>query len=107
MEWQAAKRIGYTPKTTFWQDFTIADTFGIQAIKDTAERAFTEWKDNIEYLTELIMVINHKCWYWYEKNQEFSVCYNDLYYMYDGMAIDYIEKTMGQKELSYYFSTLD
>ena len=53
------------------------------------------------------MVINHKCWYWYEKNQEFSVCYNDLYYMYDGLAIDYIENTMGQKELSYYFSTLD
>ena len=107
MEWQAAKDIGYTPKTTFWQDFTIADQFGMQSIKDTAERAFNEWKDNIEYLTELIMVINHKCWYWNEKNQELSYFYSDLYYQYDDMAINYIEETMGQKELSYYFNTLD
>ena len=26
---------GYEMKTTFWNDFTIADAFGINAIKDT------------------------------------------------------------------------
>lgn len=37
---------GYEMQTTFWQDFTIADAFGIDAIKDTFNRAFKEWKDN-------------------------------------------------------------
>lgn len=26
---------GQEPQTTFWQDFSIADKFGIDAIKDT------------------------------------------------------------------------
>lgn len=53
---------GYQPKTTFWMDFSIADKFGIAAIKDTYDRAFKEWKTNHVYLTELVMVLNHKIW---------------------------------------------
>ena len=34
---------GYETFTTFWQDFTIADRFGVSAIKDTFKRAFNEW----------------------------------------------------------------
>lgn len=34
---------GYEFKTTFWIDFTIADQFGLEAVKDTYERAFNEW----------------------------------------------------------------
>ena len=45
--WQIAKEIGYTPITTFWDDFSIAEKFGEQAIRDTAERAFEEWHTNI------------------------------------------------------------
>ena len=26
---------GYETKTTFWEDFTIADAFGVDAINDT------------------------------------------------------------------------
>ena len=55
---------GYQPKTTFWMDFSIADKFGIAAIKDTYNRAFKEWKNNHVYLTELVMVLNHKIWQW-------------------------------------------
>lgn len=40
---------GYEMQTTFWQDFSIADKFGISAIEDTYERAFKEWKDNYIY----------------------------------------------------------
>ena len=36
----------YQPKTTFWMDFSIADKFGIAAIKDTYNRAFKGWKTN-------------------------------------------------------------
>ena len=53
---------GYTTITTFWQDFSIADKFGIDAIKDTFNRAFNEWKGNYQYLTELVLVLNWKVW---------------------------------------------
>ena len=33
-------------KTTFKNDFTIADKFGASAVKDTFNRAFNEWKNN-------------------------------------------------------------
>lgn len=57
---------GYELQTTFWDDFSIADKFGISAIKDTYKRAFEEWKDNFKYLTELILVLHHKIWQYHE-----------------------------------------
>lgn len=45
---------GYELQTTFWEDFSIADRFGLSAIQDTFKRAFEEWKNNYKYLTELI-----------------------------------------------------
>lgn len=45
-----AEDLGYTPITTFWQDFSIADKFGPAAIRDTFKRAFAEWKGNYKYL---------------------------------------------------------
>jgi hypothetical protein len=33
---------GYQMKTTFWQDFSIAEKFGLEAIRDTFKRAFDE-----------------------------------------------------------------
>ena len=70
---------GYETMTTFWQDFTIADKFGVAAIKDTFNRAFNEWKNNYQYLTELVMVLNWKIWEYYEKNREFAEVYNKLW----------------------------
>ena len=57
---------GYELQTTFWEDFSIADRFGLSAIQDTFKRAFEEWKNNYKYLTELILVLNHKIWQYYE-----------------------------------------
>jgi len=34
--------IGYEPKTTFWTDFSIADMFGVEGVKDTYNRAKDE-----------------------------------------------------------------
>lgn len=49
---------GYETFTTFFEDFTIAEYFGVNAIKDTYNRAFNEWKNDYKYLTELVMVLN-------------------------------------------------
>ena len=86
--------------TTFWEDFSIADAFGIPAIKDTYKRAFNEWKDQYMYLTDLVVVLNHKCWQHYEKgNQEYSDLYSDLYYNTHDYACEHLKG----EELSYYF----
>lgn len=106
MSWQMAEYLGYKPLTTLWEDFSIAESFGTAAIKDTASRAFNAWKDNYKYLTELIMVINHKCWYWNDKgNDKLSQFYVDLYYEYDARVIKLLEND--KEAITYYFRTLD
>ena len=60
------KIFNYECFTTFWTDFSIAATYGISAIKETYQRIFTEWKNDYKYLTELVMVLNHLGWDFYE-----------------------------------------
>ena len=55
-KWTMAQQLGYQPITTFWEDFSIAEKFGADAIRNTAVRAFNEWHTNIKFLTELIMI---------------------------------------------------
>lgn len=102
MEWGIIE-FGYEPKTTFWQDFSIADMFGIDAIKDTYNRAFKEWKNDYIYLTELIMVLNWKIYQYYEKNDEYARIYNDLWVCSDEYAVNHLK----DEELSYYIRTTD
>lgn len=90
--------------TTFWEDFSIADAFGIRAIKDTYKRAFKEWKTDYRYLTDLVMVLNHKCWQHYEVgNEEYSRLYSDLFYK----AQEYAYDNLKGEELSYFIRVTD
>ena len=67
---------GYTQRTTFWDDFTIAERFGLPAIKDTYKNAFTSWKTDVVFITELVLVLNWKMLYMDEKHMtEKSVMY--------------------------------
>ena len=45
-KWNIAEITGYDPMTTFWQDFSMADKFGNEAIADTYRKVKAEWKDN-------------------------------------------------------------
>lgn len=94
---------GYETFTTFWQDFTIAEKFGTSGILDTFNRAFEEWKHDYKYLTELVMIVNHKCWSWYGRNSAYSELYADLYYK----AHDYALKNLKEEEIAYYFRITD
>lgn len=82
---------GYVPKTTFWEDFSIADVYGAKAIQKTYNRAFSECKSDVVYLTELILVLNHKCWQNYQKNDKLSKLYSNLYYQALEYAVDNLE----------------
>lgn len=97
------KLFDYECFTTFWNDFSIAENFGIPAIEDTYSRAFKEWKHDCKYLTELVMVLNHKIWWWYEKNDAIAQVYNDLWMK----ASEYAETHLKGDELSYYLRTTD
>ena len=94
---------GYTQITTFFEDFSIADNFGVNAIKDTYKRAFAEWKDNYKYLTELVMVLNWKSWQHYHKNDEYAKLYVELYEKADAYACENLKGD----ELAYYYKTTD
>lgn len=94
---------GYEIKTTFWSDFSIADAFGIDAIKDTFNRAFSEWKNNTEYVTELACVMSWKSCAWYEKNNEYSTLYADYYHKVDEWCMNNLKG----KDMDYYLKWTD
>lgn len=101
--WPIEEMTGYKPKTTFWLDFTIADNFGADAVKDTYNRAFAEWKTNHIYLTELVMVLNWKIWQHYESNEPLARIYNELWETADAWAAE----NLTGEELEYFYRTTD
>ena len=95
---------GYVMTTTFWEDFTIADRFGAGAIKDTFKRAFKEWKNNYIYLTELVIVLNHKIWEHYRLgNETYMEIYDELWRAADLYACSHLKG----EELSHFFNITD
>ena len=100
--WNIEAMTGYKPITTFYEDFSIADKFGINAIKDTYKRAFNEWKSDYKYLTELVMVLNWKSWE-HESNVQFCRLYSDLFYELQ----DYAYNNLKGEELNYFIITTD
>ncbi len=96
---------GYEMTTTFWMDFSIADAFGANAVKDTFNRAFNEWKSNYVYLTELVITLNLKIWQHYQKNGscELSRLYNELWEKTDSYACDNLKG----KELDFFYKITD
>lgn len=94
---------GYEMTTTFWEDFTIADIFGVLAIRDTYKRAFEEWKNDYIYLTELVIVLNHKIWQHYETKPAYAEIYNELWLKADEYALDHLK----DEELAFFLTTTD
>ena len=102
-DWNIQEITGYEPKTTFYTDFSIADNFGIEAVKDTYNRAFKRWKNDYIYLTELVMALNWKIWEHYKTNMRLAETYQDLWQKADRYACRHLK---GDK-LSYYYRTID
>ena len=94
---------GYETKTTFWEDFTIADAFGVDAINDTFKRSFDGWKNNVEYITELAMVMSWKSCYYYGKNETYMNLYSELYHKVDEWCMN----NLINSDLIYYIDTTD
>lgn len=102
-DWNPEPLTGYKPITTFYRDFSIADNFGTDAIKDTYNRAFNEWKTNYKYLTEFVMVLNWKIREHHGHNDELAELYNSLWEQADAWACD----NLTGEELAYFYNTTD
>lgn len=75
----------------------------MSAIRDTFNRAFREWKEDYEYLTELVLVLNHKIWQYYETRPDIASLYNTLW----EEASQYAVENLKDDELSYYYDVTD
>ena len=95
---------GETVTTTFYNDFSIADSFGIDAVRDTFERAFDAWKHDYRYLTNLVVTLCYKSWEHDEAGRDdFTEVYVELYEKASG----YASETLKGAELKYYFDITD
>lgn len=102
--WNIEAMTGYHPQTTFYEDFSIADMFGIAAVKDTYKRGLKSAKFmGYKSLTEFVMVLNWKIWEHYERNEALARVYNDLW----EKAAEVAQTTLNGEELSYYYRTTD
>lgn len=76
------RRVG----TTFYGDFKTAEDFVLggsepNALEDTWNRAWGEWKNNAGYVIELCLVMNHLSWEAFAKGKVvLSKWYSDKYY---------------------------
>lgn len=110
-KWPITELTGYEPKTTFWQDFSIADVFVLNgqesnAVQDTHDRSWPQMQEQIlgiEGLTEYIMVLNWKIHQHYPHNMELAQLYDRLWKETDAWAMD----NLNNKDLSYYLETTD
>ena len=94
---------GYRPFTTFFEDFSIAEPFGADAVRETFTRALNEWKTDYKYLTELVLILNWKIWEHYESNEDLARVYNEIWEQADQYALDNLKG----EELDYFYSTTD
>ena len=95
--------LGYKLESTFWEEFSIAETYGPDAIREHYEMVFSQWKDSLKYLTELVLVLNWKIATWFGVDDQIGLTYDELWAEADAYAL----KTLKGDDLHYYLSTLD
>jgi hypothetical protein len=99
--------------STCWQDFCIANRFGIDAVKDTFDRIFEGFKHDIKVITELSMSLNWMSWRMhsaYEKSHRtLDGQMRDLYISLYEKVNDYVYESgeVSEDDISYYFSVTD
>lgn len=106
--WNIEEYAGYKPRTTFWQDFSIAERFGEREVRDTFRRAMAAWKSNHVYLTELVLVLNHKLNSLYvvggtKEQNHMAEVYNELWQEAEEYAQDHLQGD----ELRYFYRVTD
>lgn len=102
IDWNIEEMCGYKPISTYFSDFSIAERFGIDAIKDTYDRAMKYWGEDIKWATEIAMVLNWKTWQ-HDGNTELCQLYYDLWQK----THEYVNEHFEGDDLTYYYRTTD
>lgn len=97
------KMLDYKFESSFWEEFSIAENYGGDAVRKHYDLVFSQWKDNLKFLTELVLVLNIKIFIWYGVDDSIGKMYDQLWKETDGYALD----TLKGEDLHYYLSTLD
>lgn len=107
-------REDYKRKTTYTSDFSIAEWCvpieGMSAITDTLRNALTNWRDDIEFFAEIIMVLNLKSWeHAARNNNKYGQMYSDLYYMVQSLYFDWFDESNPKhsEAIQYYYDYVD
>lgn len=90
-------------KTTFYEDFSMAEMFGKEAIIDTYKRCLNEWSSDIKYFTEFVIALNHKIREWYGKENNVARLYDKLWREADLLALEIFQG----KDKEYYLRETD
>jgi hypothetical protein len=111
---EANLREDYERKTTYTSDFSIAEwcvpVEGIQAIASTLRNALTNWRDNIEFFAEIIIVLNMKAWEHSARgNHQYAEMYSELYLDAKCLYFDWFASDNKQhdKAMDYYYQYVD
>ena len=97
------KMLDYKFESTFWEEFSIAEDYGAEGVKEHYDLVFEQWKDNLKFLTELVLVLNIKIFIWYGVDDSIGKMYDQRWKETDGYALE----TLKGDDLHYYLSTLD
>ena len=102
------KSSGYETISTFYGDLSIADVYGIDAIKDTIKRVKEQWFNDYKMFTEFVLALNHKSWEWNARtevegwSEEIEKLYIEQYYYFDDYCLDNYKG----EALDYYLSVV-
>ena len=91
-------RSDYKRKTTYTSDFSLAEwcvpVDGMNAIASTLRNALTYWRDDVEFFTEILLVVNMKSWeHAARHNNNYGRMYSDLYYMVRDLYFDWFDES--------------
>ena len=97
---------GYERKTTFFSDLSIAEWCGQESgVRDTYENVMRSWLDDIVYITEFCMCLNHKIWQHYKDNEPLAKVYDELWQDCDNKIIEHYKEA--DEALGYYYRVTD
>ena len=107
-------REDYKRKTTYTADFSIAEwcvpVEGMSAIADTLRNALTNWRDDIKFFAEIVIVLNLKAHEHAARgNWEYSEMYSELYIDAKCLYFDWFDKDNKQhgEAMDYYYNYVD
>lgn len=95
----------YRSITNYFDLYSIADNESAAAVRALFKTNFEEAKQDYKLLTELVMVLNHKLWYWYEMNPKSPMVstYDKLF----NKANEYALTHLNNEEIRYFSSVTD